>query len=80
MFIKHFIKQVDWTKKGVEIVRWEIIPIEPLDCDVREFIKEKEALGWEVIGFSETVDGMPAIYAEMPAVLYNTLHKGDLHV
>ena len=45
MFIKHFIKQVDWAEKGVKIVRWEIIPIEPLDCDVKEFIKEKEMLG-----------------------------------
>ena len=80
MFIKHFIKQVDWAEKGVKIVRWEIIPIEPLDCDVKEFIKEKESLGWEVIGFSETADGMPAIYAEMDSVLYETLQKGDLHV
>jgi len=37
-------------------------------------------LGWEVVGFSETIDGMPAVYAEMPASLYHTIHKGDLHV
>jgi len=80
VFIKHLIKQVNWAERGVKIVRWKIIPIEPLDCDIKEFIKEKEALGWEVIGFSETIDGMPAIYAEMDASLYNIIQKGDLHV
>jgi len=79
MNLKYVIKTVDWKSRNVDIVRWEIIPI-PLDCNVKEFIKEKEAIGWEVIGFSETADGMPAIYAEMDSVLYETLQKGDLHV
>jgi len=74
MNLKYVIKTVDWKSRNVDIVRWEIIPI-PLDCDVKEFIKEKEAIGWEVIGFTSTVDDMPAIYMEMPQKLYSILFK-----
>ncbi len=72
--LKYVIKIVDWKSRNVGIVRWKIIPI-PLDCDVKEFIKEREAIGWEVIGFTSTVDDMPAIYAEMPEDLYSLLYK-----
>jgi len=70
----HRIKNVDWVSRGATIVVWKIIPIEPLDCDVKQFIKEKEMLGWEVIAFTSTVDNMPAIYVEMDKVLYEKIY------
>ena len=56
----HKIKEVDWNAKGVNAIFWKIEPIQPLDCDVKEFIKEKEMLGWEVVAFTSTIDDMPA--------------------
>ena len=70
----HRIKNVDWVSRGATIVVWKIIPIEPLDCDVKQFIKEKEMLGWEVIAFTSTVDNMPAIYVEMDKRLHDKIY------
>ena len=76
----HFIKQVDWKAKGVDLVRWEIHPIQPLDCNVREFIREKEALGWEVVAFTETADGMPAVQVEMDKRIYDAVYGGKYDI
>ena len=71
----HRIKNIDWISRGVDVIVWKIEPIEPLDCNVEEFIKEKEALGWEVIAFTATVDDMPAVYMEMSKDLYDKVKE-----
>jgi len=60
MNLKYIIKQVDWKTKKVE---WKLIRL-PVNIYVKDFIKEVEVTGWEVIAFATWIDGTPALYLE----------------